>query len=62
MGPKLIGKIIDRALEKRYGSSTNIIKEVKELKKEVEELKKNSHPPRTFVKCENCNCKIKEKK
>ena len=45
MGSKLILKLIDRVLEKRFGSSTNVIREIKDLKKEVKELKKNSHPP-----------------
>ena len=29
------------------------------LLKHVEELEKNSHPPKDFVKCEDCKCNIK---
>ena len=34
---------------------------IKLLEEKVEKLEKASHPPREFVKCEDCNCKIKEK-
>tara|TARA_R100000808_G_C2013279_1_gene64864 strand:- start:226 stop:363 length:138 start_codon:yes stop_codon:yes gene_type:complete len=32
---------------------------VKLLEEKVEKLEKNAHPPKEFVCCENCNCKIK---
>ena len=34
---------------------------IKVLEKKVEKLEKASHPPREFVRCEECNNKIKEK-
>ena len=34
---------------------------VRLLEEKVEKLEKASHPPREFVRCEECNCKIKEK-
>ena len=35
--------------------------EVKHLNKRIDSLEKMSHPPRDFIVCETCNCKIKEK-
>ena len=34
---------------------------IKLLEEKVEKLEKASHPPRTFVTCEECKQKIKEK-
>ena len=34
---------------------------VKCLEEKVKLLEKLSHPPREFVICDNCKCKIKEK-
>jgi hypothetical protein len=36
-------------------------KYIEELEKDVAILKTNSHPEKEFVRCENCQCKIKEK-
>lgn len=35
--------------------------ELKDLREQISDLKKYSHPPRKFVVCENCKQKIKEK-
>tara|TARA_R100000773_G_C4192413_1_gene97836 strand:+ start:520 stop:669 length:150 start_codon:yes stop_codon:yes gene_type:complete len=34
--------------------------ELADVKLRLEKLEKNSHPPREFVKCSECNCEIKE--
>ena len=34
---------------------------VKLLEEKVEKLEKEAHPPRDFVRCEDCNKKVKEK-
>ena len=34
---------------------------MKSLEKRVDKLEKDAHPPRTFVTCEECKTKIKEK-
>ena len=35
---------------------------IKLLEDKVEKLEKESHPPREYVRCEECNQKIKESK
>tara|TARA_Y100001938_G_scaffold104177_1_gene142245 strand:+ start:368 stop:586 length:219 start_codon:yes stop_codon:yes gene_type:complete len=35
--------------------------EVKHLNKRIDSLEKMSHPPRDFIVCETCKCKVKEK-
>lgn len=39
----------------KYGKYIEIIE------KDIAILKKNSHPKREFVRCKDCDCKIKEK-
>ena len=39
----------------------NIFSEITELQKRVKKLEEQAHKPREFVKCEDCNNKIKEK-
>ena len=36
-------------------------KKVQYLEGKIELLEKLSHPPKEFVVCDNCKCKIKEK-
>ena len=36
-------------------------KKIDALEERLKTLEGNSHPPRTFVKCEDCKNKIKEK-
>tara|TARA_R100000808_G_scaffold24903_1_gene59192 strand:- start:1266 stop:1457 length:192 start_codon:yes stop_codon:yes gene_type:complete len=40
----------------------SIDRDVLNLKKQVEKLQMQSHPPREFVRCETCKQKVKENK
>ena len=37
-------------------------RDIRGIKRNIEELQKQSHAPKDFVVCETCKCKIKEKK
>ena len=49
---KAIEKISDKKIARNHHDR------IKELEKEVKELKKDSHPPQEYVCCKNCGCRI----
>ena len=55
---KQVMKMIEKADDKRIARSHH--KKIKQNEKDIEELKKNSHPQADFVCCE-CGCKAKRK-
>ena len=66
--PKVLDVIIKQfKLEKmekliEYVENPNDADEkIEDLEKRLKTLEENSHPPRTFVRCEDCNKQIKEK-
>ena len=36
-------------------------RKIKELEERIKDLEEMAHPPRTFINCEECKQKIKEK-
>ncbi len=53
-------KAIEKISDKRIASEHH--KRIKNLEKEVKELKKDSHPPQEYVCCKNCGCRIDKTK
>ena len=53
--PKVIKGIMkyvfeENALDQQMGS----------VRARLDKLEKNSHPPRSYIVCDNCSCKIKQ--
>ena len=54
-------KLLERQLDVLQRGYSKYGKYIEELEKDVAILKKDSHPIRNFVCCEDCKHKIKEK-
>jgi len=62
----IIKKIIDLIMKQllkqfKLDKIQEYVEMPNELDEKVEKLEKASHPPREFVRCEECKTKIKEK-
>ena len=54
-------KLLEKQLNTLQRGYNKYSKHIKELEKDIKILKKDSHPIRNFVCCEDCKHKIKEK-